>query len=133
MRRQTYIKLAVCVAIATMTIQAQCRFPTDSTGRILTYTFDPTVTATGTVLHVSLKYRSGRAVDELEVPTEWAGETLHGIRNLRALSGQTIISDPTSAGVNIVRHHPHQQVVLAYDLVKDWTGRFRHPQNSMAL
>jgi len=125
MRRKTYIKLALCFAIATIPIRAQCRFPTDVTGRILTYTFDPT--ATGTVLHVSLKYRSGRAMDELELPREWAGETLDGVRNLRALSSGTIISDTNSRGVEIIRHRPNQEVVLAYDLVKDWTGRFRHP------
>jgi len=127
MESQIYIKLALCLTIATMPILAQCRFQADGTGRTLNYTFDPTLTATGTVLHVSLNFRSGQAVEELEVPTEWAGETLHGVRSLRALSVNTVISDTTSVGSKTVRHPPDHEVLLAYEVVKDWTGRFRHP------
>lgn len=127
MGRQTYITLVLFLAIAAMPIEAQCRFPVNRTGQILTYIFDPAVTATGTVLYVSLRYRSSSGLDEIEVPTEWAGETLHGIRNLRALSRRTTISDTSSAALEMIRHRPHQDVVLAYDLVRDWAGRFRHP------
>jgi predicted metalloprotease with PDZ domain len=94
----------------------------------LTYTFEPTVTATGTILHVSLIFRTGKEVsDVVEIPTEWAGEKLHAVHNVRALSEDTVISDATSIGSKTIHHLPDQQVVLAYDLVKDWTGRFRHP------
>jgi predicted metalloprotease with PDZ domain len=30
-------------------------------------------------------------------------------------------------GKKTIRYLPNQDVVLAYDVVKDWTGRFRHP------
>jgi hypothetical protein len=93
----------------------------------LTYTFEPTVTAS-TILHVSLIFRTGKEVsDVVEIPTEWSGEKLQGVHNLRALSEDTVISDATSIGSKTIHHLPVQQVVLAYDLVKDWTGRFRHP------
>lgn len=127
MVRRAYVGLALSLTIVTLPTFSQCRFPAAGTGRILTYTFDPELAATGTVLHVSLKFRDGQAIEELEVPTGWAGETLHGLRNLRALSADTIISDTTSVGNKTIRHPPDQEVELAYDLMKDWTGRFRHP------
>lgn len=127
MARQVYIGLVLSLTLVTMPVFAQCRFPAGGTGRILTYTFDSTLDATGTVLHVSLKFRNGQAMEQLEVPAEWAGETLHGVGNLRALSADTIISDTTSAGNKTISHLPDQDVVLTYDVVKDWTGRFRHP------
>lgn len=120
-------KLALCFAISALPSLAQCKFPADGTGRNFTYIFDAMPTATDTVLHVSLTFPSSQAAEELEVPTEWAGETLHGVRNLRALSANTIISDTASVGIKTVRHPAGQEVVLAYDLVKDWTGKFRHP------
>lgn len=69
MARQVYIGLALSLTILTLPIFAQCSFPADGTGRILTYAFDPALAATGTVLHVSLKFRDGQAIEELEVPT----------------------------------------------------------------
>jgi predicted metalloprotease with PDZ domain len=125
---RTSIQLALWLTVAMTPGLAQCRFPADGVGRILTYTFDPTVTATSTVLHVTLRFRGGPdAQEEVELPSEWAGETLHGMINLRALSARTVVADNTSRGSKIIRHLPNQEVVLAYDLVKDWTGRFNHP------
>jgi predicted metalloprotease with PDZ domain len=125
---RTCLQLALWLAAATTPCLSQCRFPADGTGRILTYTFDPTVTATGTVLHVTLRFHGGPGLqDEVEVPSEWAGETLRGLINLRALSAETAVADNTSPGSKIIRHLPDQEVVLAYDIVKDWTGRFNHP------
>jgi predicted metalloprotease with PDZ domain len=125
---RTGIQLALCLAAAMTPGLAQCRFPADGAGRILTYTFDPTVTATSTVLHVTLRFRGGAdAEEEIDVPFEWAGETLHGVINLHALSEETVVADNTSRGSKIIRHLPNQEVVLAYDIVKDWTGRFNHP------
>jgi predicted metalloprotease with PDZ domain len=124
----TCIQLALWLAAVTLPGLAQCRFPADGTGRILTYTFDPTVTATGTVLHVTLRFHGGSgAQEEVEVPSEWAGEILRGVIHVRALSVDSVVADTTSPGSKIVRHPPDQEVVLAYDVVKDWTGRFRHP------
>jgi predicted metalloprotease with PDZ domain len=127
MLNRTCIQLAFWFAAAATSNFAQCRFPADGAGRILTYTFDPTVTTTGTVLHVTLKFQgSPGAQEEVEIPTQWADETLHGLVNLRALSVDTVIADTTSPGSKILRH-PDREVVLAYDVVKDWTGHFTHP------
>jgi predicted metalloprotease with PDZ domain len=107
---------------------AQCRFPATAKGRVLTYTFDPTVTEAGTVLHVNLKLQGGSSAQEnIEVPVEWAGETLHGVTNIRAVSAGAVVADTASPARKTVRHPPNQEVVLTYDVVKDWTGRFRHP------
>ena len=127
MLNEGYIKLALRLTIATMPSLAQCKFPADVTGRVLNYTFDATHTSTGGVLHVGLDFRTGQAVEELEIPTEWAGETLHGVRNLRAVSENTVISDGSSRESKVVRHPVNKEVLLAYDVVKDWTGPFRHP------
>ena len=127
MARQVYIGLALRLTIVTLPTFAQCRFPADAADRTLNYSFDPTLAATGAVLHVNLKFRNDQTIGELKVPSGWAGETLHGVRNLRALSADTIISDTTSVGNKTLRHPPNQDVLLTYDVVKDWTGRFRHP------
>jgi predicted metalloprotease with PDZ domain len=99
-------RFVLLLAAVTVPALAECRFPSDSKGQVLTYTFEPTVTATATVLHVTLKIQGiPDAREQIEVPTQWAGETLHGVVNL----------------------HPLSDGVLAYDVVKDWTGRFTHP------
>ena len=127
MRNRTCIQLALWLAASATPSLAQCRLPADGTGRTLTYTFDPTVTKTGTVLHVTLEFRgSPGGQEEIEVPSQWAGETLHGLLNLRALSADTVVADSTSPGSKIVRH-VGREVVLAYEVVKDWTGPFTHP------
>ena len=107
---------------------AQCHFPANATGRVLTYTFDPTVSPAGTVLHVTLRFKgSAEGSDTVEVPSQWAGETLHGITNLRTLSAETSLGGASSPDQKTVRHPPGRDVSLAYDIVKDWTGRFNFP------
>jgi hypothetical protein len=82
----------------------------------------PTVTPDATVLHVTLEFKGGpQGTDEIEVPEEWAGEKLHGITNLRALSKGTAIAGST------IRYRRNKPVILTYDIVKDWTGPFNHP------
>ena len=128
MLKSTWIELAVWLAAATTPGIAQCRFPAEGTGQILTYAFDPTVTTADTVLHVTLRFHgSPDAQEEIEIPSQWAGETLRGVINIRALSVETVIADAASHGSKVIHHPPDQDVVLAYDVVKDWTGRFSHP------
>src|ERR1700722_2339662 len=127
MLKPTCVQLALWLAVATPGLPA-CHFPPNATGRMLTYTFDPAVTAAGTVLHITLTLQGGPdAEEEIEVPSQWAGETLHGVINLRSLSAATVVADTSSPGSRIIRYLPHQEVVLAYDMVKDWSRRFRHP------
>ncbi|HWE50444.1 MAG TPA: hypothetical protein VG273_11665 [Bryobacteraceae bacterium] len=81
---------------------AQCRFPRENSGRLLSYAFDPAVTGDGTILHVTLSFQGGQdARDEVEIPTEWAGEKLHGLVNLRALSKDTVVADGNSPGTSL--------------------------------
>jgi predicted metalloprotease with PDZ domain len=99
-----------------------------ASGRVLTYSFDPTVTPAGTVLHVTLNFRGGaEGMEEIEVPTEWAGEKLHAVTNLRALSPDTVITETGRSGTKTIRYPPNQAIVLGYDLIKDWTGPFVSP------
>ena len=59
---------------------AQCHFPATGRGRVMTYSFVPIVTPAGMVLHVSLNFQGGsEGTEEIEVPTEWAGEKLHAV------------------------------------------------------
>ncbi len=118
--RVWHFLMAACLSLGVM--------PADGAGRVFTYIFVPQVTPAGTVLHVTLNFRGGAGpADTVEVPTEWAGETLRGIVNLRALSRDTTIADAPTPGQKLVRHPPHREVTLTYDIVKDWTGPFRHP------
>ena len=67
------------------------------------------------MLHVALAFRGGpNAEEELEVPSEWAGETLHGIAGVRAISDRSAILDTNSRAVRILRHVPDQNVVVSW-------------------
>ena len=116
------VRLLALVSAAVAVGFAQCRFPARGNGRLLTYTFNASVTPAETVLHITLEFKGGsKGTEEIAVPTEWAGETLRGIINLRALSEGTVIAG------SAIRYRPNCPVVLAYDMVKDWTGFFNHP------
>jgi len=94
----------------------------DATG--LTYVFDPVVSTTSTVLHVTLKFQGGpQGTEEIELPSHWAGSANH----LHALSSDTTITDTDQANVKIARFPPKSQVVIAYDLLKDWDGPLVQP------
>lgn len=120
--------LAMLWVSAASTCVAQCSFPEKTNARVLTYVFDPTVTTEGTVLHVILRFQgNAEGAEEVEFPTKWAGEKLHGVTNIRALSAGATLTSATEEDRKILRYPPSQQVVLTYDMVKDWTGSFDHP------
>jgi len=122
-----YTVMPFLCLVAALPCAAQCTFSQKSTGRILTYVFEPAFTAENTTLHVTLKFRgNSEGTEEIEIPTHWAGETLHGMTNLRALSSETVLAD-SGEDRETLRYPPNQQVILSYDLVKDWTGPFKHP------
>lgn len=107
---------------------AQCRLPAASNARRMMYTFEAAVAPTATVLHITLQFPGTSAgAEELDVPTHWAGQTLHGMTNLRALSPGAVISDDSLSDRKVLRYPANRMVVIAYDLQKDWTGPFRHP------
>jgi predicted metalloprotease with PDZ domain len=114
--------------IAASVCGAQCKFPSKTDGRVLTYIVDPTVTPESTVLHITLKFQgNAEGTEEIEFPTEWAGEKLRGIINLHGSSSDTVLIDTAEQGHKTLRYPPGQPVILTYDMVKDWTGRFNHP------
>jgi predicted metalloprotease with PDZ domain len=122
-----YIVISILCLVAALPCAAQCTFSQKSTGRVLTYVFEPTVAAENNTLHVTLSFQGdSEGTEEIEIPTRWADETLHGMANLRALSRDTVLADSVEDRKTL-RYPPNQQVVLSYDLVKDWTGPFKHP------
>ncbi|HTQ56428.1 MAG TPA: hypothetical protein VMI94_18290 [Bryobacteraceae bacterium] len=120
--------LVALLAVLTPCGSAKCRFAAGADGRVLTYTFRASVSSSGAGLHVTLAFRGGpQGMETIAVPTEWAGEKLHGVTNLRALSRDTVLEKGDAGGNRVVHYRPHRPVILAYDLVKDWTGAFRYP------
>lgn len=122
------IQAALWLVAATAPAFSQCRLAESKNRRVLTYSFVPEVGQAETVLHATLRFRGSTGLqDEIVVPDEWAGETLHGIVNLHAASEHSEVLDTGSPGRKVLRHLPNQEVVLTWDVVKDWTGRFVHP------
>jgi hypothetical protein len=75
------------------------------------------------VLHVTVELPlggDGRA--SLQLPAHWAGETLHSLSNLRALSEAKLEVDPKGDAAELYGP-PNGVATIAYDLEKDWTVR----------
>ncbi|HET9399410.1 MAG TPA: hypothetical protein VFO34_00535 [Candidatus Acidoferrales bacterium] len=107
---------------------AQCHFASSGGGRVVTYTFEPDLANGAPVLHATVTFQgSASGTEQIEVPTQWAGEHLNAVRNLRALSPETTIEDGARPYERIIRYKPDSEVTLAYDLVKDWSGPLVHP------
>jgi hypothetical protein len=93
-----------------------------------TYQFLPEVTPRGLLLHVTLAFRVGaNGTETLMLPTHWAGETLHAIKNLRMLSKGALLDDGPDTSTKILHAAAHHSVLIGYDLIKDWTGPLVHP------
>src|SRR5580765_2513212 len=74
---------------------AQCRFADAPSETVWTYRFQTDFSPNGMVMHVTVQLplnADGRA--SLQLPAHWAGETLHTLSNLRALSEATLDVDP---------------------------------------
>jgi predicted metalloprotease with PDZ domain len=106
---------------------AQCRFADASAETVWTYRFQTEFSPNSLVLHVTVQLpvgADGRA--SLQLPAHWAGQTLHALSNLRALSEGTLDVDPKGDAAEL--HGPPNRVAtIAYDLKKDWTGPLVHP------
>ena len=108
--------------------RAQCHFPVVGKTRAITYRFQPEVTPVGLVLHVTLAFRAGaNGTETLVLPTRWAGETLHAMTNLRAVSTDASLDDGPDADTKLLHAPAHRSVLIAYDLKKDWTGPLVNP------
>jgi len=116
--------LVLLPAAATSVVVAQRDSTASAKPRLLTYVFDPTVTASNTILHVTLKFQGGaQGTEEIELPSHWAGQANH----LRAVSADTTITDGSTSNIKIVRYPAESSVVIIYDLTRDWDGPLVHP------
>jgi len=107
---------------------AQCRFAPSTVGRSITFSFAPENIASGAVLHVTVQFQgNSEGFEQIEVPVEWAGEKLHSVSNLRAVTESTTIGEGSSPSEKTIRYPPNSTVILAYDLSKDWSGNLVHP------
>jgi predicted metalloprotease with PDZ domain len=120
--------IALLVSLVNISVHAQCKFPSSRGVRALTFSFVPEKTSAGAVLHITVQFQGNSTGSEsLVIPVEWAGEKLHAVANLRALSEATTIEDTSDPGKKIVRYPANADITLAYDLSKDWPGGLRHP------
>ena len=120
--------IALLGGLSALSMCAQCKFPASQTGRVLTFSFAPEEGGSGAILQVTVRFQgNANGSEPIEVPVEWAGENLHSVSNLRALSDATTIESTSDPGENIVHYPPNSAVTLAYDLAKDWQGPLRQP------
>lgn len=106
----------------------QCAPGTAVHGRALTYTIQPSIASSGTTLQIEVRFQVGRGgTERIVIPVQWAQQPLRAVRNLRAISQQTVISDSPDPATKIIHAPPNATVILAYGLVKDWTGEFTYP------
>ena len=109
-------------------VRAQCHFVRARTTPTVTYRFQPTVRPDGLVLHVTFEFQmSALGTERLVLPTQYAGETLHAMTDLRVISDLASLTDSEKADTKIVHAPPHRSVVIVYDLKKDWTGPLVNP------
>jgi predicted metalloprotease with PDZ domain len=126
MKASYFVVLAVL--LTSIPARAECRFSTAGVGRTVTYRFVPEVTGSDLVLHVALEFQVGpKGVEEIVLPLQWAGETLHSVTNLRVISDGIVLAD-SSEGVKQLRGDAGRPVILAYDLKKDWDGPLTGPK-----
>jgi predicted metalloprotease with PDZ domain len=124
----TMIPLFALVA-ASCNLLAQCEFPIAARNtRQLAYTFSPEPTEGGFKLHVALEFTEGSTgADRLELPMQWAGESLSSLRNLQVSSQDTTLAEGVDPAERVVNAKPGSPVRITYDLEKDWSGPFVNP------
>jgi predicted metalloprotease with PDZ domain len=130
------IFLIVCAGVFSLQACSQCNFTGASTGESLRYVFEPVVASGKLILRITLEFRGGRdGAAELELPSDWAGQShLEGqVKNLRALSSDTIVLHTVHPGVRTLRFPPTESVKISYDLAKDWQGKFDYPKQFRAV
>jgi predicted metalloprotease with PDZ domain len=120
--------IGVLVALVKpVTMVAQCRFAHSDAKTTVTYRFRTEVPLDPLVLAVRMEFRVGDdGTETIHLPMEYAGEASHSLANVRVESkGATL--DPLDRDTAVVHTKPHSNVVLEYELHKDWTGQFKHP------
>jgi len=121
--------------VLTMVLQlnsaAQCDFLRPSRSPVLKYTLEPTLNGNSLGIHIRLEFVDGRnGTAELELPSDWAGQS-HletGIRNLKALSADTVLLDTPQSNLKTLRFPTGSYVTVSYDLLRDWNGPLEYPK-----
>jgi predicted metalloprotease with PDZ domain len=109
-------------------LNAQCHFAKTTAATVITYRFQPEISSEGLLLHVTMEFKSGAdRTQRLLLPTHWAGETLHSMTNLHALSKGASLADTAEEDTKILHAKPNRLIVVGYDLHKDWPGPLIHP------
>jgi predicted metalloprotease with PDZ domain len=102
---------------------------------ILKYSFQPIRSEDKLSFHVDLRFRGGpTGLTAIEVPAAWGGET-HletSFTNLKALSPGATIQDARFPN-KIIHFRPNTDVLLSYDLIKDWTVPPIRPDHRVVL
>lgn len=122
------LALPLLISSFAFSVRAQCKFSPSQDGRAFTWSFALEKNPSGAVLHATVQFQGNSTGSEtIRIPVEWAGENLHAVSNLRALSNGTVVEDTSDPGSRIVHYPPNSTVTLAYDLSKDWQSPLRHP------
>jgi predicted metalloprotease with PDZ domain len=80
------------------------------------------------VLHVTMEFKAGDdGTRTLQLPLQWAGESLHSMTNFHVVSKDASIRGADGSDLKVVHARPNHFVVIQYDLKKDWEGPLRYP------
>lgn len=96
-------------------------------GRFLAYTIEPIVADSSLSLEVTPSFRlPGSKSARLILPSEWQGqkELYRAIRDLEAISRDTLVQKGEDLGSRQITFPPGQVVRLRYRIAKDWEGKF---------
>jgi predicted metalloprotease with PDZ domain len=108
--------------------RGECRFGESHAPATWTYRFQAESGPEGLVLHVTAQFALGSNGSlTLQLPAHWAGETLHGMTNLRVVSAGAHLDVNATGESAILRSERNGQAAISYDLKKDWTGLLVHP------
>jgi predicted metalloprotease with PDZ domain len=109
-------------------LNAQCHFAKTNAQTSITYRFQPEISPDSLVLHVTMEFKAGvDGTRTLELPLQWAGETLHSMTNLHVVSKNASLADRSDSDLKVVHASPNHLVVIKYDLQRDWQGPLVHP------
>ena len=112
------------------TAMAQCTFSESSVPLrpVLVYRFRLHPAGDSTSLGITVQFPgSMTGLDTLGVPSQWAGERNHSMRDLHPVTSGVEIETIPGRDARLVRHAPGATVVLSYELIKDWIGPLDHP------
>jgi hypothetical protein len=92
-------------------LNAQCHFAKTNAATVITYRFQPEIGPEGLLLHVAMEFKSGAdGVQTLLLPTHWAGETLHSMTNLHAISKGASLADTAEGDAKTLHAKPNRMI-----------------------